>query len=397
MLTLAAVELSGRDARARASYYYCLRRTKFTTMATHTSAGPTPSLSNFSVPSYNQRNHIDLTLDDEEISNDSYSPRFAKRARTEIIPSRLQPLQVPSASSLISRNNSAIPSLSTFTSFNLKPATAIPGTPPMKPAHFQAPTTHAHNTHSNHAPTMYRPPFDGPSFAPPSSSSFYPPRQLQLPAMGPTPTRSPPFPAASPSVMTNHLPSELSDRQIIDLTGSPSPPPAIHQTQMTPTSLPTDLPPKTPVCIGQLTVTALVLYPVAYLLPQEPGSGEAEWASVRLQHEHNPSKPGGSETIHIKAPHGKTANGEAIAGEGFAVVEQKVATSLGPMLGKGLIRLDAKVRKGLPNVGVPLSALDLKSHRHCVASNTSTSDASLHTERKHSRCRKLSAPVWPLS
>lgn len=119
-----------------------------------------------------------------------------------------------------------------------------------------------------------------------------------------------------------------------------------------------DLPPKTPVCIGQLGVTALVLYPVPYLLPTT--TAHDEWAPVRLQYEHNPSKPGGAETIHIKAPQGRAPNGDQFLGEAFGVVEQKVATALGPMLGKGLIRLDAKVRKGPPNVRIHLDSANMR-------------------------------------
>ncbi|KAG6818077.1 hypothetical protein H0H87_009232 [Tephrocybe sp. NHM501043] len=147
--------------------------------------------------------------------------------------------------------------------------------------------------------------------------------------------------------------------QVIDLTGSPSPPPSMlpPQQAQAPSTLPPDLPPKTPVCIGQLSVTALVLYPVSYLHPQDPSS-DSEWAHVRLQYEHNPNKSGGSETIHIKAPHTRGPNGEQIPGEAFGVVEQKVATAIGPMLGKGLIRVDAKVRKGPPNLPIlPLQLL----------------------------------------
>ncbi|KAF8213230.1 SNF2 family N-terminal domain-containing protein [Mycena galopus ATCC 62051] len=141
--------------------------------------------------------------------------------------------------------------------------------------------------------------------------------------------------------------------RVIDLTGSPSPPPNTMQPSI---QLAADLPPKTPVCIGQLGVTALVLYPVPYLVPQN--TVHDEWAAVRLQYEHNPNKPGGAETIHIKAPQGRAPNGEQFLGEAFGVVEQKVATALGPMLGKGLIRLDAKVRKGPPNLPIlPLQML----------------------------------------
>ena len=138
---------------------------------------------------------------------------------------------------------------------------------------------------------------------------------------------------------------------VIDLTHSPSPP-----SSPLPLSapLPDDLSPRTPICIGQLTVTALALYPVSYLQQQDPTKAEADWASVRLQYEHNPHKqPGTTETIHIKTPHIKSLTGEISQGEVFGVVEQKVAAHLGPMLGKGLIRLDAKVRRGMPNVSTP--------------------------------------------
>lgn len=228
-------------------------------------------------------------------------------------------------------------SMSPFTSYNQKPGSTILTTSYPNVGPQQGSTVHTSNPSSN--PAIYRPAFAGPS-------AFFPPRQ---PPTGSSPPRKSPL--SSNYSHPNPLSTEMPARQIIDLTGSPSPPPGIRLQQPIPIALPPELPPKTPVCIGQLTVTALVLYPVPYLLPQDPNSGEAEWASVRLQYEHNPHKPGGSETIHIKAPH-RSANGEAINEEGFGVVEQKVATSLGPMLGKGLIRLDAKVRRGPPTVRI---------------------------------------------
>lgn len=107
-------------------------------------------------------------------------------------------------------------------------------------------------------------------------------------------------------------------------------------------------------------------------------SNEAEWASVRLQYEHNPNKPGGSETIHIQAPHSRAPTGELIAGDGFGVVEQKIATSLGPMLGKGLIRLDAKVRKGMPNVRTSWRNMDYSSYRCSPASHFASTNAGIY-------------------
>lgn len=209
---------------------------------------------------------------------------------------------------------------------------------PIKPGFLQSPIGRSGSSPSNGMSQTYRPAFAGPS-------TFFPNNR---------PSRSTNSPHHSPSAVLSQSPPASANPQVIDLTGSPSPPPINGQQhrQMTPSlsGLPNELPPKTPVCIGQLTVTALVLYPVPYLRPQEPGSGDAEWATVQLRYEHNPNKPGGSETIHIMTPRSRAPNGEAVQGEGFGVVEQKVATSLGPMLGKGLIRLDGKVRKGMPNV-----------------------------------------------
>ncbi|THH33466.1 hypothetical protein EUX98_g728 [Antrodiella citrinella] len=113
------------------------------------------------------------------------------------------------------------------------------------------------------------------------------------------------------------------------------------------------------VCVGLLTVTALVLYPVPYLQPQMQSSNpDQDWAPIRLSYEHNATKPGGQETIHIRTPTITLPSGEVAGAENFAVVEQKVATYLGPMLGKGLIRLDGKVRRGIPNLPIlPLQLL----------------------------------------
>lgn len=190
-----------------------------------------------------------------------------------------------------------------------------------------------------------------------------PPNALKPPPMPHTPVFRPVFPLPRSH---QHLPSPQNGpfpihpattrstaahppNNVIDLTHSPSPP----ASPLLGTPLPDDLSPRTPVCIGQLTVTALVLYPVAYLQSHDPTKLEADWASVRLQYEHNPHKqPGTTETIHIKTSHIKTLTGEVSQGEIFGVVEQKVASHLGPMLGKGLIRLDAKVRRGMPNVSI---------------------------------------------
>ncbi|PPQ67109.1 hypothetical protein CVT25_005710 [Psilocybe cyanescens] len=280
-------------------------------------------------PALSRPNHIDLTLDDDddddESTNDQYnSSRYAKRARTEEIPrqdSAPSPFFDTSSSTM---NPNKHPT--TLTSLSM-------------PHLSQSP----YNQFPNYVPapnqSTYRPLFAGP--AP------FPASRQQVPNASP---RNHPFLSSSqPST------SRALDRQVIDLTGSPSPPPALSRQNSQP-PLPAELPPKTPVCIGQLTVNALVLYPVNYLSPQNPGA--TEWAYVRLQYEHNPNKVTSKETIHIRTPSGRGPNGDNVSGEVFGVVEQKVADLLGPMLGKGLIRLDAKIRKGTGNLPIlPLQML----------------------------------------
>jgi len=204
-------------------------------------------------------------------------------------------------------------------------------------------------------PDPYRPPFAANNLLPlPFMNGPYPPpllqqHQLQQPYVPANPTINPSLLPLQPTPQPLYSPpnpAEPASHQVIDLTRcSPSPEPQVR-------SLPPDLPPKAPVCIGQLPSTALVLYPVNYLNPggEQPVGSEKEWAPVRLNYEHNPSKTSGEDTIHIRTPTSRGTLGEQLGGENFGVVEQKVASIVGPMLGKGLIRLEAKVRKGLPNV-----------------------------------------------
>jgi len=177
-----------------------------------------------------------------------------------------------------------------------------------------------------------------------------PPPPQPPPQPQPQPYR-PPF--AGPSLLRQHPPPFSAQTQsIIDLTGSPSPPPpSISSRHAFQPPLPVDLPPKTPVCIGLLTVTALVVYQVPYIISQNPGV--TEWVIVRLFYEHDPDKSTNKETIHIRTPSGSFPTGESTSSKGFAVVEQRVADFLGPILGKGLIRLDAKIRKSTGQVRQP--------------------------------------------
>ncbi len=172
------------------------------------------------------------------------------------------------------------------------------------------------------------------------------------------------------SVPSNSFTSNLSPspgqpaHTVIDLTTSPSPPPAprlpppvLPQPPLfSPTAQPVTFEsasPRTPVCIGRLDVTALILYPSTYLdiSLSEPSSSDPVWGPVRLQYERTPHR-GSEDTVHIKTPNRRGPHGDIHPGEDFAVVEQRVASILGPMLGKGLIRLDSRIRRGNRHVRV---------------------------------------------
>ncbi len=316
----------------------------------------------FASTSYTQTNPIDLTLDDDDSDSSSFCDRKSKRtcpssrsfnAATGTLPS-IDPTRFPPYHSGLSPAMSS----STLQPDNRPPPSVFPAQynyPPMGNLPEVKPMAHS-----------IQPTFTGPS----NSAAFFQ-TALRHPQAIHTISRSPHLANGNmtgPPPHQHHASppnfSQDSNPQVIDLTSSPSPPPMLNRPPhlVSPGSLPPDLPPKTPVCIGQLTVTALVLYPVNYLHPQSSsGIPDSEWAPVRMSYEHNAAgKPGNSETIHIRTPNTNSPSGEGTQGENFGVVEQKVATFLGPMLGKGLIRLDGKVRRGQPNV----SFIQLV-HRQC--------------------------------
>jgi hypothetical protein len=188
---------------------------------------------------------------------------------------------------------------------------------------------------------------------------------------------------------------------VIDLTSAPTPPPLLPAPPPMMTAqgnLPPDLALKTPVCIGQLQVTALVLYPIAYLNPSDHGGPDAEWATVRTQYVHDPKKPAAAqETVQIRSPNWRNHLGENIAGENFGVVEQKVATALGPMLGKGLIRVEARVRRGRPNVSVVMfdDGRMYSPATNFAAPYPPAHPARVHTQGQHSGRRQLPPRAGP--
>ncbi|KAI0361389.1 hypothetical protein OH77DRAFT_1417643 [Trametes cingulata] len=309
--------------------------------------------------SYAQANPIDLTLDDddEEIHT---TERMSKRPCTS---SRsFNASCTPSGSNPSLPRQQSSSGLSPAMSYSSLAPHAGPSTPSGSRTPQLGQASSYYRDQDGPIPNTVRPPvFQGPS----TSAAFFQPRPQAAT------TANPLDPAPPQSSATNgRHPSQSEARQVIDLTDSPSPPPSrasqsqaqpqpSHSQQLHPSlgNLPMDLPPKTPVCIGVLPATALVLYPIPYILPQDPNAIGPEWAPVRLQYEHVANKPAGaSETINVRPPSCKAPSGEIIPGETFAVVEQKVATPLGPMLGKGLIRLDAKICR---NRNLPILQLQM--------------------------------------
>ncbi|OCB87871.1 hypothetical protein A7U60_g5006 [Sanghuangporus baumii] len=321
-------------------------------MATQSHTRSAASSSPFFVHPFASRSSpIDLTLDDDPAQDHS---RHIKKARID-----LDAESTPSSDASTPSRQSPSP--------NPSPRMSLSNRPPMQTG------PRDYLSHVTQSEGSYRPYFSGPS----ESSAFFPNRNVQSDNL-----RSP---SATGSFLSNgsqqlerkhtHLQHQHQNQrhsnQIIDLTSSPSPPPSSLSTPQTTLDLrqaapppgALDVPPKTPVCIGQLTVTALVLYPISYLQPQGPSVGSnsvAEWAGVRLFYDASIKErnPNAEETIHIRAPPFHSATREVLPGENFGVVEQKVASVLGPMLAKGLIRIDAKVRRGVPNLPIlPLQML----------------------------------------
>ncbi|THH09193.1 hypothetical protein EW145_g2187 [Phellinidium pouzarii] len=309
-------------------------------MATHSPTQTVPSpvrLYAQPLPSYSRSNPIDLTLDDDPHEHQ----RQPKRPRFDIDSSETPP------------SNASTPSISSPPPSMSRPQL----TPPKQPARV---SLHSAPLGYPNQPIQYQDSYRSNFSGPSDSSAFFLNRSVQTSHTRPS--------SVTGSVFTNNglQVQQQQGHQIIDLTRTPSPtsfaPQSSHESQKQVASGMLDVPPKTPVCIGQITVTALVLYPLPYLQQGAifGNSGEADWGSVRLQYDSvvKQRNPNAEETIHIKTPTTKNLNGEVVAGETFGVVEQKVATVLGPMLGKGLIRLDAKVRRNVPKLPIlPLQML----------------------------------------
>ncbi|KAL0580823.1 hypothetical protein V5O48_001199 [Marasmius crinis-equi] len=179
----------------------------------------------------------------------------------------------------------------------------------------------------NHHQT-YHPPFAGPS----NSSAFFPERP---------PPRLPPPPSVSPR-------SADSNGKVIDLTGStPSPPPQPRVQHLVPSY--EDLSPRSPVCIGQLHSQALIMHPHPYVMSNDPET--EEWVHVKVHYEHEPQKVP-PDNLYLKSLPITTHTGETLDSDTFGFTDQRTARNIGHLIARGLIRVDAKVKRGPQSIPV---------------------------------------------
>lgn len=144
----------------------------------------------------------------------------------------------------------------------------------------------------------------------------------------------------------------------IDLTGTPSPPATVSGSTPVPTTPKQDTG-RTVMCIGELSVTALILYPIRYLAPSNTTSDATPATAtipatclVKLRYDSAKKRigqtigaPSDDYTVNISSLSTPTS-----PGEDFGVVDQKAANALAPIMERGLIRIEARVFKGSENV-----------------------------------------------
>ncbi|QRW06026.1 hypothetical protein RhiLY_05025 [Ceratobasidium sp. AG-Ba] len=220
------------------------------------------------------------------------------------------------------------------------------------------------HTHQQYA--QYPPPGGAPAY-PAYAAPYYAP-----------PPAGYPQPAAQQSTAWA---TGIHKNSAIDLTATPSPPanlsatpaalPAIAPAPSTSTAVATPSTSastskqdsRTVMCIGELSVTALILYPIRYLAPSNIASDATPatatmpaTCTVKLRYDASKKRMGGmsgDQTINIASP--TTAAGP---GEDFGVVDQKAANVLAPLMERGLIRNEARVLKGSENPSIlPLKIL----------------------------------------
>ena len=300
------------------------------------------------------RTTIDLTMEDDE-------PRQPKRIKTDV-GSTPSPQPYPSSVSSFPAQSYSYSTSSSSTPYQTGSPWSSQGTPaPHDPPAQQPPYTaqsampyRPYTPSSQQSPSTHQNVFPVGQYGGGSGPIYTPQQAAQY-----SPSTASPYRAAPP-------------RTVIDLTGQqPQYSFASQQPQASGTGqaqqgqqavagasakdVRRDV-----VCIGQLSSTALIMYPTPYVCPKPdqplasvPAATSDGHVPVRLKYDdaakrrqRNPGQPA-EETIQILVPHykGGPSGTESLGGEEFGVVEQRTATVLGPLMAKVLIRLEAHVRR----------------------------------------------------
>ncbi|CUA71272.1 hypothetical protein RSOLAG22IIIB_09444 [Rhizoctonia solani] len=317
---------------------------------------------------------IDLTGTEDEWAGQE---RESKRQRTSTLTSQPTTSQVATVSAPVT------------------PAPSAPSTP-----------TNGTQAQATQAPTWTQPTSAYPQwygqYPPPGTSPYPAPYGAYYPGYPPPGNYPPPTTNAWAGVKTN----------AIDLTGTPSPP-AATTTPAAPTSISTaaststststapsttipaststpKLEGRTVMCIGELSVTALILYPIRYLAPSNTASDATPatpsmpaTCMVKLRYDASKKRIGSvvgasssDQTINIASP--TTSAGP---GEDFGVVDQKAANVLAPLMERGLIRQEARVVKGSENPSIlPLKILLFTPKGNIPTISQHLSSSSLYLE-----------------
>ena len=157
----------------------------------------------------------------------------------------------------------------------------------------------------------------------------------------------PPRLTALPQVTAQNLVQNPYLSQQVNNVMWPKQPETIDLTrESTPLSSIEHLEANAPVLIGQLNVTALVLYPNPYLSSQRGAMDE--WAPIRIAIDPNAKPPTDALTLHIP-PKVKGAN--PTAQDSFGVLGRQAGPTLAPLLSRGVVKLEPRIKRSTsPNV-----------------------------------------------
>ena len=270
---------------------------------------------------------IDLTADDDD---DPVELPPAKRQR---LASNIPPLQLGGLGGIDSRLRASVKAPpSSFPRTNAWHSIAIPS-PLQNRAWSSQPNPPQHIPVLNGNHIHYQSSQMRGNLPPQSQYASQPPRLTALPQITAQALAQNPY--LSQQINNTMWPKQP---ETIDLTRESTPLLALPSIE--------HLEANTPVLIGQLNVTALVLYPNPYLSAQRGGIDE--WAPIRIAIDPTAKPPTDALTLHIP-PKVKGAN--PTAHDSFGVLGRQAGPTLAPLLSRGVVKLEPRIKRSTsPNV-----------------------------------------------